>query len=93
MKISELVNNKKETIQNLEKEKAKLEFYNSLLSSIKNCGGSDDWITPKTTLDEIADKLAINNIRFTYTGTLIRTVVTNEDTFHIRTDFNKFNNI
>ena len=78
MKISELVNNKKETIQNLEKEKAKLEFYNSLLSSIKNCGGSDDWITPKTTLDEIADKLAINNIRFTYTGALTRTVVTNE---------------
>ena len=93
MKISELVNNKRETIQNLEKEKAKLEFYNSLLSSIKNCGGSDDWITPKTTLDEIADTLAINNIRFTYTGPLNRTVVTNEDTFHIRTDFNKFNNI
>ena len=93
MKISELVNNKRETIQNLEKEKAKLEFYNSLLSSIKNCGGSGDWMTPKTTLDEIADKFAINNIRFTYTGALNRTVVTNEDTYLIRSDFNKFNNI
>ena len=38
MKISELVNNKRETIQNLEKEKAKLEFYCSLLSSIKTSG-------------------------------------------------------
>lgn len=93
MKISELVNNKRETIQNLEKEKAKLEFYNSLLSSIKSCGGSDDWITPNTTLDEIADVLAINNIRFTYTGALERTVAADEDAFLIRTDFNKFNNL
>ena len=42
------------------------DFYKSLIDSTKACGGCTDWITPDTTVKELADLLAVNDIRFYY---------------------------
>lgn len=42
------------------------DFYKSLIESTKVCGGCTDWITPETTLGELADVLAVNDVRFYY---------------------------
>lgn len=59
-----LVKEHEKEIENLNKRNAELEFYKSLVNSVKLCGGSADWITSKTTLRELSDKLAINDVRF-----------------------------
>ena len=42
------------------------DFYKSLVESTKACGGCTDWITPDTTVKELADVLALNDVRFYY---------------------------
>jgi hypothetical protein len=42
------------------------DFYKSLINSTKACGGCTDWITPDTTVKELADALAVNDVRFYY---------------------------
>jgi hypothetical protein len=42
------------------------DFYKSLIDSTKVCGGCTDWITPDTTIKELADVLAVNDVRFYY---------------------------
>ena len=42
------------------------DFYKSLIDSTKACGGCTDWITPDTTVKELADFLAVNKVRFYY---------------------------
>ena len=42
------------------------DFYKSLVDSTKACGGCVDWITPETTIKELADVLALNDVRFYY---------------------------
>ena len=42
------------------------DFYKSLIDSTKACGGCVDWITPETTIKELADVLAHNDVRFYY---------------------------
>ena len=42
------------------------DFYKSLIDSTKACGGCTDWITPDTTVKELADFLAVNEVRFYY---------------------------
>ena len=42
------------------------DFYQSLIDSTKACGGCVDWITPETTIKELADVLALNDVRFYY---------------------------
>lgn len=51
-------------VENLEIEKHKLEFYKSLEQAVLSCGGSVDWIGETTTLEELADSLAQNRVRF-----------------------------
>lgn len=50
----------------LEQKIAEAAFYKSLINATKECGGITDWLTPETTLKELADTLAINNVRFYY---------------------------
>lgn len=63
-KISECVSHSAIKIQELEKEKAKMKFYDSLLNAVQQAGGSTSWIKEDTTLKELCDSLATNNIRF-----------------------------
>ena len=42
------------------------DFYKSLIDSTNACGGCTDWITPDTTVKELADLLAVNDIRLYY---------------------------
>ena len=42
------------------------DFYKSLIDSTKACWGCVDWITPETTIKELADVLAVNDVRFYY---------------------------
>ena len=42
------------------------DFYKSLIDSTKASGGCTDWITPETTIKELADVLAANDVRFYY---------------------------
>lgn len=51
-------------VERIEKLKAINEFYNSLISAVANAGGSTDWLTEATTLRELADCLAVNDVRF-----------------------------
>lgn len=53
-------------IEKLSKLDAINDFYKSLIDSTKDCGGCTDWITPDTTVKELADLLAVNDIRFYY---------------------------
>lgn len=51
-------------LKDIEKQKHISEFYNSLIRSVNDVGGSVQWITEETTLKELADILAQNNVRF-----------------------------
>lgn len=42
------------------------DFYKSIIDSTKASGGCTDWITPDTTIKELADVLAVNDVRFYY---------------------------
>lgn len=42
------------------------DFYKSLVDSTIAAGGCADWITPETTIKELADVLAVNDVRFYY---------------------------
>ena len=42
------------------------DFYKSLIDSTIAAGGYTDWITPETTIKELADVLAVNDVRFYY---------------------------
>lgn len=48
------------------------DFYESLIDSTKASGGCTDWITPETTIKELADVLAVNDVRFVYKNNLIK---------------------
>lgn len=54
--------------EELEKKIAEIDFYKSLINATEEAGGCTDWLTPETTLQEIAETLAINNVRFIYKG-------------------------
>lgn len=64
MKLKDTVHEIKSNILDLEKLKAKTEFYSSLLGAVSDAGGSSDWITEETTVKELAESLAINAVRF-----------------------------
>ena len=59
-----LIKEHSKEIERLEKKNAELEFYKSLIHAVKSCGGSWDWITPETTIQQLADTLAVNDVRF-----------------------------
>lgn len=52
--------------ERLEKLNATIDFYKSLKDAVQKAGGCSNWITENTTLKELADPLAINNVRFYY---------------------------
>lgn len=68
MNISEKVKSNREMIRQLEKVNAEVEFYNSLIASVRIAGGCIDWLDENTTLKDLANCLAINGIRFHYVG-------------------------
>lgn len=70
MNIQDEINNLKENINEIEKQKAKLDFYNSLIQAVECAGGTGENITEDMTVKELADIFAINKIRFTYIGEL-----------------------
>ena len=74
MNIQDEINILKENINEIEKQKAKLDFYNSLIQAVKCAGGTEENITEDMTVKELADIFAINKVRFTYIGELKRTV-------------------
>lgn len=53
-------------VERIGKIKAIAEFYKSLINAVESAGGTTDWITETTTLKELADVLAINDVRFAY---------------------------
>ena len=61
-----LIKEHSKEIERLEKKNAELEFYKSLIDAVKSCGGSWDWITQETTIQQLADVLAVNDIRFAH---------------------------
>lgn len=68
MNIQDEINNLKQNVNEIEKQKAKLDFYNSLIQAVKYAGGACENITEEITLKELADIFAINKVRFTYIG-------------------------
>ena len=65
--LSELIKLHSTEVQRIEKLNAINEFYKSLISAVESAGGGADWLNEGTTLKELSDKLAINNVRFVYT--------------------------
>ena len=61
-----LIKKHTEERERLSKLDAINDFYKSLIDSTKACGGCVDWITPETTIKELADVLAVNDVRFYY---------------------------
>lgn len=55
--------------EKLQKLNATIDFYKSLKDAVQKAGGCTDWITENTTLKELADCLAINDVRFYYANT------------------------
>lgn len=55
--------------EKLQKLNATIDFYKSLKDAVQKAGGCSDWIAENTTVQELADKLAINNVRFYYANT------------------------
>lgn len=53
-------------VERIGKIKAIAEFYKSLINAVESAGGCTDWLTQETTLKELADVLAINDVRFVY---------------------------
>lgn len=51
-------------VERIEKIKTIAEFYKSLINAVESVGVSNDWINEGTTLKELADKLAANDVRF-----------------------------
>lgn len=67
-----LIKEHSKEVQIIEKLNAINEFYKSLISAVEAAGGSPDWITEATTVKELADCLAVNDVRFNYIK-LVRT--------------------
>lgn len=61
-----LIKEHEKEIANLRQKNAVLEFYKSLVNAVECSGGFTDWLTPETTLKELSDILAINDVRFVY---------------------------
>ena len=61
-----LIKEHSKEIERLEKKNAELEFYKSLVNAVESSGGCTDWLTQETTLKELSDILAINDVRFVY---------------------------
>jgi hypothetical protein len=51
-------------VERIEKIKIIAEFYKSLIDAVESAGGATDWINEGTTLKELADILAVNDVRF-----------------------------
>lgn len=64
--LEELIVAHTEELKRKAKIEAELQFYKSLVTAVKEAGGCTDWITPETTLKELSDLLAVNNVRFYY---------------------------
>lgn len=64
--LDELIKEHQKAQEDLEKKIAEIDFYKSLIKATKEAGGCTDWINPETTLKELANVLAINNVRFIY---------------------------
>lgn len=67
--LDELIKVHTEEREKLQKLNATIDFYKSLKDAVQKAGGCSDWITENTTVQELADKLAINNVRFYYANT------------------------
>ncbi len=61
-----LIKEHEKEIASLKKTNAVLEFYKSLVNAVESSGGYTDWLTQETTLKELSDILAINDVRFVY---------------------------
>lgn len=61
-----LIKEHSKEVERIEKIKIIAEFYKSLINAVESAGGATDWITEATTLKELADVLAINDVRFAY---------------------------
>lgn len=64
--LEQLVKAHTEEREKLQKINATIEFYKSLKDAVRECGGCYDWITENTTIKELADCLAVNDVRFYY---------------------------
>ena len=61
-----LIKKHTEERERLSKLDAINDFYKSLIDSTISAGGCANWITPETTIKELADVLAVNDVRFYY---------------------------